>query len=362
MSQQPQQNATPTTNPTSPPLNNNSTTANRPFVYGQPAATMQPHHTYTSAGTAAASSGGGVMTGGVPLPTTPTTIPTTPTTPGTVTSGVGGVQPAVNKSGTGLVQPTSPTISAIPQPSIDQTIDSLFRNKNFSSPTGSLVGVGVNSTLSTSALNPSTPPTTAKTTEEKAREKKEKDKERREREQREREQKEREQRDREQREALLAAAREPETEILGKKKLHELLQQVSPVEKMDEEVEDMLAVLADDFVESVVSFACTLAKHRNSTTLEVKDLQCHLERNWNIRVPGFGTDQVKTFKKQNVPDNHKTRLALMKKNILAQNKKLNQQREQQLQQQQQQREQQLQQAAIQPSSSSTSTTNNNNNN
>eukprot|EP01119_Soliformovum_irregulare_P004704 TRINITY_DN15775_c0_g1_i1.p1 TRINITY_DN15775_c0_g1~~TRINITY_DN15775_c0_g1_i1.p1 ORF type:complete len:128 (+),score=23.39 TRINITY_DN15775_c0_g1_i1:495-878(+) len=83
---------------------------------------------------------------------------------------------------------------------------------------------------------------------------------------------------------------EAETEIITRQKLQELMAQISPTTKLDTDVEEVLMDLADDFIESVTSFACELAKHRKSTTLETKDLQLHLEKNYNIKIPGFLSD------------------------------------------------------------------------
>lgn len=69
-----------------------------------------------------------------------------------------------------------------------------------------------------------------------------------------------------------------------------MLQEVAPGEVLDPDVEEFLQEHVDEFVESVTEFACRLAKHRKSRTLEARDVQLHLEKNWNIRVPGYGDD------------------------------------------------------------------------
>lgn len=47
----------------------------------------------------------------------------------------------------------------------------------------------------------------------------------------------------------------------------------------------MLLQIADDFIESVVTAACQLARHRKSNTLEVKDVQLHLGESLEYTVP-----------------------------------------------------------------------------
>lgn len=58
-----------------------------------------------------------------------------------------------------------------------------------------------------------------------------------------------------------------------------------------------LLQVADDFVDQVIVSACRLAKLRQSSTLELRDIQLILERNYNIRVPGYASDELRTVKK-----------------------------------------------------------------
>ena len=58
--------------------------------------------------------------------------------------------------------------------------------------------------------------------------------------------------------------------------------------------------MADDFVDTVISNACKLAKLRESPQLDIRDLQLVLERNYNIRIPGYASDEVRTVRQGGV--------------------------------------------------------------
>ncbi|XP_066573818.1 transcription initiation factor TFIID subunit 12 isoform X2 [Amia ocellicauda] len=103
------------------------------------------------------------------------------------------------------------------------------------------------------------------------------------------------------------------SQVLSKKKLQDLVREIDPNEQLDEDVEEMLLQIADDFIESVVTAACQLARHRKSNTLEVKDVQLHLERQWNMWIPGFGSDEIRPYKKACTTEAHKQRMALIRK-------------------------------------------------
>ncbi|KAE8718998.1 Transcription initiation factor TFIID subunit 12 [Hibiscus syriacus] len=116
--------------------------------------------------------------------------------------------------------------------------------------------------------------------------------------------------------AALTETDESGGKILTKRSIHDLLNQIDPSEKLDPEVEDILVDIAEDFVDSITTFGCSLAKHRKSDTLEAKDILLHLERNWNMILPGFTGDEIKTYRKPLTNEVHKERLAAIKKSIV----------------------------------------------
>ncbi|KAK7605338.1 hypothetical protein V9T40_007196 [Parthenolecanium corni] len=104
-------------------------------------------------------------------------------------------------------------------------------------------------------------------------------------------------------------------QILTKTRLQDLVKEIDPCEQLDEEVEDLLLQLVDDFVNSTVNTACVFAKHRNAATVEVKDVQLYLEKMYQMWIPGFGSEEVKPYKKPPVTEAHKQRLALIRKSL-----------------------------------------------
>ncbi|KAI0209786.1 Transcription initiation factor TFIID subunit 12 [Lamellibrachia satsuma] len=94
-----------------------------------------------------------------------------------------------------------------------------------------------------------------------------------------------------------APPQQAENKVLDKRRLQELVKEIDPLEQLDEDVEEMLMQIADDFIDNVVTASCLVAKHRKSNTVEVKDVQLHLERSWNMWIPGFGSEELRPYKK-----------------------------------------------------------------
>jgi len=104
-------------------------------------------------------------------------------------------------------------------------------------------------------------------------------------------------------------------QMLTKPRLTELVREVDTTTQLDEDVEELLLQIIDDFVEDTVKSTSAFAKHRKSNKIEVRDVQLHFERKYNMWIPGFGTDELRPYKRAAVTEAHKQRLALIRKTI-----------------------------------------------
>ena len=55
--------------------------------------------------------------------------------------------------------------------------------------------------------------------------------------------------------------------------------------------------MADSFIDNVLHAACRNSKERGSKVLEIRDIQLVLERTYNIRIPGYSSDELRTVRK-----------------------------------------------------------------
>lgn len=122
-------------------------------------------------------------------------------------------------------------------------------------------------------------------------------------------------------------------QVLPKTRLADLVRDTDPNLNLEDEVEELILTYVDEFVDRVIKGAWLIAKHRQVTTIEVKDVQQFLsknlftyvvyyhsyvflyliDRNYNIWSPGFGTDELKPYKRNLTTESHKQRLALIRK-------------------------------------------------
>lgn len=83
--------------------------------------------------------------------------------------------------------------------------------------------------------------------------------------------------------------------------LEQMIKECAPGETFDEDVKTALLHLADDFVEEVATQSHRLAKLRNADVIDAKDVALHLEREWDIVVPGTSGEELKPYKRPQKP-------------------------------------------------------------
>ncbi|GAX83018.1 hypothetical protein CEUSTIGMA_g10445.t1 [Chlamydomonas eustigma] len=77
--------------------------------------------------------------------------------------------------------------------------------------------------------------------------------------------------------------------------------------KLDMSTEAVLEELYEEVIGNAISFGCSNAKRRKSTTLVPRDMAVYLERTWNLYVPGFGADQLRPYRRTVASKLHEAR-------------------------------------------------------
>ncbi|VDM18467.1 unnamed protein product [Hydatigera taeniaeformis] len=102
--------------------------------------------------------------------------------------------------------------------------------------------------------------------------------------------------------------------VFNTKSLLELVKETDPYLQLDDEAEEALTTLSEEFIEKVAKRSIKMAIHRGSPTVEARDVKFCLDHDWNLFIPGFPAVE-KNLKRPFILQAHKQRLALIKKQI-----------------------------------------------
>ncbi len=84
---------------------------------------------------------------------------------------------------------------------------------------------------------------------------------------------------------MRGAATDASSNVLIPVNLKAMTKTLTKRETLDDKVERALCTLAEDIVDDVIDFACRLAKHRGSQSLQRNDVRLAFEKRLKVRVP-----------------------------------------------------------------------------
>lgn len=112
-----------------------------------------------------------------------------------------------------------------------------------------------------------------------------------------------------------ASSSSDQAQVLTKQRLQDIVRDTDSTLNLEDEVEEIILGYVDEFVDRCLNGAALIAKNRHVNTIEVKDVQQFLNRNYNMWTPGFGTDELRPYKRSLTTEAHKQRLALIRKTL-----------------------------------------------
>jgi len=75
--------------------------------------------------------------------------------------------------------------------------------------------------------------------------------------------------------------------MVSKEHLLHVVRDVDPDATLDDEAGELLMLMANEFIEGVIDGSGRLAKHRNAQAIESADVALFLEKQWQMKIPGF---------------------------------------------------------------------------
>ncbi|XP_030767283.1 transcription initiation factor TFIID subunit 12 [Sitophilus oryzae] len=108
---------------------------------------------------------------------------------------------------------------------------------------------------------------------------------------------------------------DPQVQVVTKQRLQDLVREIDSTLNLEDDVEEQLLAYVDEFVDHCLEGAAMIAKHRGCSSIEVKDVQQILNRNYNMWTPGFGTDELRPYKRSLTTEAHKNRSTLIRKTL-----------------------------------------------
>jgi Transcription initiation factor TFIID subunit A len=90
-----------------------------------------------------------------------------------------------------------------------------------------------------------------------------------------------------------AAAAGPHVAALVGPRIADLLASLDPTFSIDDQAQEQLLQMIDDFLDKVCQQSMRVASHRGSKVLEASDVQLILAKQWGIDIPGIGPPILK---------------------------------------------------------------------
>jgi transcription initiation factor TFIID subunit 12 len=76
--------------------------------------------------------------------------------------------------------------------------------------------------------------------------------------------------------------------MVSKEHLLHVVRDVDPDATLDDEAGELLMLMANEFIEGVIDGSARLAKHRNASAVDTSDVALFLDKQWQMKIPGFG--------------------------------------------------------------------------